>query len=206
MSEMQNMEFPDFLYSCNCNLSKQTKEWLSLMSLADFSDLIKVSQKYESTILCIDQLWNRHLSIEYIFLILYLGECLDLPQAVIKYIFVNKGLNHDIDSIELAAALISDFDLKDVESIEYHYSNSIYYFKAVAEVFSIHKLPSYSDMSYIVIRLINVFTIVGVNSFKSVHSRIAVRKTLRFIFSCSASLTFCSSRSTAASNSFCSFS
>ena len=56
------------------------------------------------------------------------------------------------------------------------------------------------------IRLIKVSTMVGVNSFKSVHSRIASRKTFKSIFSCSAFLTACSSCSTAASSSFCSFS
>ena len=151
IDDLQSVEFPLFLYSGNCELGQQTKEWLSFMPIEEFNDLTRtIVHKYESTILYVDQFWDRYLSIEYIFLILYLGERLDLSPLVIKYIFASHRSDQRIDNIESAAIFLADFDLNDIYAIEYYYSNGIYFFKAVKEIFLISKPLSFNDMTYIV--------------------------------------------------------
>ena len=146
-----NIEFPLFLYSSNCHLGIYTKEWLSLMAHNNFEKLINSTlYKYESTILYVDQLWNHHLSVEYVFLILYLGEQLEISKAVIQFLFSFRGIDVTIDELEALAITWTDFDLNDVPSIEYYYSNIYYYIAVVREIFSLSEYPKYNELSYIV--------------------------------------------------------
>ena len=151
LNDLENIDYLSLKYSCNCTLSKKTKEWLSLMPKEDFYELTRYTVcKYESLILYADQLWNHHLSIEYIFLILYCGECLDLPFKVIKYLFSHLGADIDTNKLESLAILWADFELYDVESIEYYYSNALSYFEAAKAAFSISRQLNFCELSYIV--------------------------------------------------------
>ena len=151
LDELKDIEFPLFLYSGNCYLGIYTKEWLSLMEQNNFEDLINLTiHKYESTILYVDQLWNRHLSIEYVFLILYLGEQLEISKTVIQFLFSFRGIDVTIDELEALAITWTDFNLNDVPSIEYYYANIYYYIAIVRDIFSLSEYPKYNELSYIV--------------------------------------------------------